>query len=295
MDKLDAMKTFVAVVNEGSFTQAADQLGFSPQLVSKYVGQLEERLAVRLLNRTTRRISLTEAGTLYFERAQTLIENFEETESLLGDYQTNAQGLLRVSAPVSFATLHLAPVVSQFHQRFPNIHIDLQLNDRKVSIIEEGFDVALRIGRLSDSSLVAKYLTPIRLVHCAAPSYLDKHGTPTHLEDLTHHRFLGYSYLEEAADQHLSKKPQTSHLTSNNGQLLAQYAIDGLGMMLQPTFIAGEAIAKGKLKVVLPEHEPAPLGLFAVYGHRKFLPSKIRCFIDFLDGYFGDTPYWDNF
>lgn len=292
MDKLEGMKTFIAVVNEGSFTQAAETLGISPQLVSKYVAQLEETLSVRLLNRTTRRINLTEAGTLYFERAQSLIDSFEETENLIGNLQNSAQGKLRVSAPVSFASLHLAPIIGKFHQTYPNIKVDLQLNDRKVSIVEEGFDVALRIGRLTDSTLVAKYLAPIRIVLSAAPAYLQKYGTPTHREELKQHTFLGYSYLEDNSGLQLGDQ---SHLTSNNGQLLAQYAMDGLGMILQPTFISGQAIAQGKLKLVLPELEPTPLGLYAVYSHRKFLPSKIRCFIDFLDGYFGSIPYWDEF
>jgi len=234
MDRIEAMRAFVAVVNEGTFTRAADRLDTSPQLVSKYVSQLEAHLGVRL------------------------------------------------------------------QKTHPAVGIDLQLNDRKVDIVEEGFDIALRIGQLKSSSLIAKRLAPVRLVLCASPAYLEQHGTPRHPRDLTHHRFLRYSYMNMDPGHPLQKwlhgrgHQNSGEMISNNGDVLVEAAIAGSGIVLQPTFIAGEAIKEGKLEILLPEYEPEPLALYAVYAHRQLLASKVRSFIDFIDGFFGDPPYWDK-
>ncbi|MDL0431651.1 LysR family transcriptional regulator [Marinobacter sp. TBZ242] len=301
MDRIDAMRAFVTVVNEGTFTRAADRLGLSPQLVSKYVSQLEQHLAVRLLNRTTRRIHLTEAGTRYHQRAQQVLNDIDDMENQLDDLQAQAQGLLRVSAPVSFAIRHMAPLLSEFQQAHPAVGIDLQLNDRKVDIVEEGFDIALRIGHLKSSSLIAKRLAPVRLVLCASPAYLEQYGTPERPEELSDHRYLRYSYMDMDAGHALQKwlqgsdRKDTGEMVSNNGDVLIEAAIAGAGIALQPTFIAGAAIREGKLKVILPEHEPEPMALYAVYAHRQLLASKVRSFIDFIDGFFGEPPYWDRF
>ena len=301
MDRIEAMRAFVAVVNEGSFTRAADRLETSPQLVSKYVSQLETHLGVRLLNRTTRRLNLTEAGTQYHQRARQVLTDIDDMEHQLGDLQTQAQGLLRISAPVSFAIRHLAPLLSEFQKAHPAVGIDLQLNDRKVDIVEEGFDIALRIGHLKSSSLIAKRLAPVRLVLCASPDYLKQHGTPQCPEELSHHRYLQYSYMDIEPGHPLQKWLQAGRqeseggMVSNNGDVLVEAAIAGAGIALQPTFIAGKAIREGKLKVILPEYEPQPMALYAVYAHRQLLASKVRSFIDFVDGFFGQTPYWDRF
>jgi DNA-binding transcriptional LysR family regulator len=301
MDRIDAMRAFIMVVTEGSFTRAAEHLEMSPQLVSKYVAQLEQHLGVRLLNRTTRRLHLTEAGTAYHQRAQQVLVEIDDMESQLGDLQTQARGLLRISAPVSFATRHLAPLLSDFQRAHPAVGIDLQLNDRKVDIVEEGFDIALRIGHLKSSSLIAKRIAPIRVVMCASPAYLKRHGTPRHPEDLKTHRYLRYSYMEQEAGDSLfrwlpDRAPHHGgYLVSNNGDVLVESAMAGAGIALQPTFIAGAAIKAGTLRVVLPEHEPKPMSLYAVYAHRQLLASKVRCFVDFMEGYFGNPPFWDRF
>lgn len=301
MDRIDAMRAFVAVVTEGSFSNAAAAMQLSPQLVSKYVSQLETKLTVRLLNRSTRKVSLTESGTHYFQHAQQVLLSIDEMEQQLGGLQQTPQGALRISAPVSFSIKHLARVVADFQAHYPLIDVDLQLNDRKVDIVEEGFDIALRIGQLKNSSLIAKHVAPIRLILCASPDYLKKHSIPRRPEDLKDHRYLHYSYMEmegkEAIYPWLRAKNtlRSAELCSNNGDVLVEAAIAGAGVALQPTFIASEAINKGKLIVLLPEYEPQPLGLYAVYAHRKLLPQKVRCFIDFIDGYFGSPPYWDNF
>ncbi len=301
MDRIDAMRAFVTVVSEGSFTRAADRLELSPQLVSKYVSQLEHHLGTRLLNRTTRKIHLTEAGARYHQRAQQVLNDIDDMENQLGDLQGEARGRLRISAPVSFAIRHMAPLLAEFQAAHPAVGIDLQLNDRKVDIVEEGFDIALRIGHLKSSSLIARRIAPVRLVMCAAPAYLARHGTPRQPEDLRDHRYLRYSYMDPEAGQPVFRWLQSqggsrdSELVSNNGDVLVEAAIAGAGIAIQPTFIAGEAIRDGKLRILLPDHEPEPLALYAVYAHRQLLASKVRSFIDFLDGYFGDPPYWDRF
>lgn len=300
MDRIDAMRAFVAVVTEGSFSNAANTLQLSPQLVSKYVSKLEEQLNTRLLNRTTRKVSLTEAGSHYFGHAQQILLSIDDMESKLGGLQQNPKGVLRISAPVSFALKHMAKLITDFQIHYPLVKVDLQLTDRKVDIVEEGFDVALRIGQLKSSSLIAKKVAPIRVMLCAAPDYLNKHGTPTQPEDIAEHRYLHYSYMnmdgKDDIYQLLKAKylKQGSELRSNNGDVLVDAAIAGAGIVLQPTFIISEALSSSKLVVVLPELEPEALGLYAVYAHRKLLPHKVRCFIDFVEGYYGTPPYWDE-
>lgn len=295
------MRAFVSVVTEGSFSRAAEVLQLSPQLVSKYVSQLEDKLNVRLLNRTTRRVNLTEAGMQYLQHAQQILASIDEMDQQLGGLHQNPKGTLRISAPVSFSIKHLAPLLAEFQKQYPLIDLDLQLNDRKVDVVDEGFDVVLRIGELKSSSLVAKHVAPVRVILCASPDYLKQHGTPTCPEDLKHHRYLHYSYMEmddrESIFPWLRSKniEKSGAFQSNNGDVLVEAAIAGAGIALQPTFIAGEAIRKGLLVPVLLDFEPKVIGLYALYAHRKLLASKVRCFVDFLDGYFGAPPYWDAF
>ncbi|WP_300426338.1 LysR family transcriptional regulator [uncultured Thalassolituus sp.] len=289
MDRIEAMRALVTVVAEGSFTAAASRLEMSPQLVSKYVGQLETHLGVRLLNRTTRQVHLTEVGTRYVQQARQILTDIEDMENQAGDDQSRARGLLRIAAPVSFASLHLAAPLVAFQQAHPEVGIDLQLNDRKVDIVNEGFDVALRIGHLKDSSLVAKRLATIRLAYCASPEYLRLFGTPESETALADHRFLQYSYTED--DRH---RALAAGFTCNNGEVLNNAAIAGAGIVLQPTFISGAALADGRLVEILQKEVPEPIALYAVYAHRTLVSSKIRLFIDFMGDYFGERPYWDR-
>lgn len=301
MDRFDTMKAFVSVAAEGSFTRAAEKLQLSNQLISKYVAQLENQLGVRLLNRTTRKVHLTEAGERCLEHSRQILESLSDMEGSLGQLHQKAQGLLHISAPVSFGCLHLAPLISDFHRRYPEVGVNLQVNDRKVDVLEEGFDLALRIGRLKDSSLVAKRITTIRLCLCAAPSYCEQHGTPKHPNELKPQHYLRYSYLDpvhEHSELMMALKRMDTNrkegVTSNNGDLLTQAAIRGDGYVLQPSFIVSSALQSEKLRILLPEYEPEPLALYAVYPHRKLLASKLRVFIDFIHDYFGDPPYWDQ-
>lgn len=299
MDSIDAMRAFVTVVNEGSFSKAANTLNLSPQLVSKYVSKLEEKLGTRLLQRTTRQVSVTEAGSQYFIHAQQVLLSIDDMAAQLSGLHQKPKGTLRISAPVSFALKHMAKLTTDFQHRYPDVTIDLQLNDRKVDIVEEGFDIALRIGELKSSSLVAKQIAPIRVVLCASPEYLQQHGTPSTLAELDNHRYLHYSYINMEATgeiyEYLKGRyfKQSSTFYSNNGDVLVESAVAGAGFVLQPTFIASEALSTGKLVPILPHYEPKPIHLYAVYAHKKLLPHKVRCFIDFLSDYYGSPPYWD--
>lgn len=302
MDKLLTMQAFVTVAKEGSFTKAAERLETSNQLVSKYVSQLEEQLGVRLFNRTTRRVHLTQEGEQCLQHAMHILESVHDMENHFGEIQNTAKGLLHISAPVSFSTLHLAPLIRDFKKQYPEVGVNLELSDRKVDVIEEGFDVALRIGHLKSSSLIAKKIAPVILVLCASPSYIKKYGNPTHPGDLNSSHFLRYSYMDYAASEHPLMKVlrDSSHhdqtgLVANNGEILMAAAIAGEGYILQPTFIVGEALKQGKLKTMLNDIELETMGLYAVYPHRKLLAPKLRAFVDFASSYFGDPPYWDDY
>ena len=301
MDRIDLFKTFTVVATEGSFTRAAEKLNTSNQLVSKYIAQLEKQLDVRLFNRTTRKIHLTEAGQQALQHAKHILESINDMEGQLGLFNTQAKGVLHVSAPVSFSTLHLSSCLGAFQHAHPNVQVNLQLNDRKVDVIDEGFDVALRAGQLSSSSLVAIKITNIRLVLCASPKYIEKYGMPMDPSELRPEHYLEYAYVNydnEASEliQALKANAQkfTPRLTANNGEVLTDVAKHDHGYVLQPTFIAHESIRKGELVSILDEFVPQPIALYAVYPHRKLVSNKLRVFIDFLKDYFEDTPYWDK-
>ncbi|MBT3135803.1 LysR family transcriptional regulator [Alteromonas sp. ALT199] len=301
MDKLSLLKTFRVVANEGSFTKAAEKLDTSNQLVSKYIAELEKQLDTRLFNRTTRKIHLTEAGRQCLQHADIILESVNDMESQLGLLNSEAKGVLHVSAPVSFATLHLAGALSAFQQAHSNVSINLQLNDRKIDVIDEGFDVAIRAGYLASSTLIAKKITTIKLALCASPAYLKKYGTPEHPNDLKPEHYLEYSYVNYENDKSAliaalkaSAQKVTPKLTANNGEVLANVAKQGEGYVLQPTFIVGKALKNGELVSILNEFVPQAISLYAVYPHRKLISNKLRVFIDFLSNYFGDIPHWDK-
>ena len=298
MDKLTTMKTFLAVVQEGSFSKAADKLDISPQLVSKYISALEDNLRTRLLHRTTRKVSVTEAGNQYYQRCQQVIIDIEDMENSLNNLSENVSGVLSISAPMSFGTKHLAGLLVDFQKQYPNLKLDLRLTDQYVDIVEQGIDIALRIGVLKNSTLIAKKIAPIHLAVFASPDYLKRHGTPQTLLDLQSHNYLRYSHSEPTkrlfgVNELKSELKLESNFVANNGDLLLNTAIAGGGIAMQPTFIAGEALAQGKVVRILNDYEPDPMGLYMVYANRQFLPSKVRSFVDFASDFYGDTPYWD--
>ncbi|MBH0015855.1 LysR family transcriptional regulator [Pseudoalteromonas sp. NZS71_1] len=298
MDKLTTMKTFLAVVQEGSFSKAADKLDISPQLVSKYISALEDNLRTRLLHRTTRKVSVTEAGNQYYQRCQQVVIDIEDMENSLNNLSENVSGVLSISAPMSFGTKHLAGLLVDFQKQYPNLKLDLRLTDQYVDIVEQGIDIALRIGVLKNSTLIAKKIAPIHLAVFASPDYLERHGTPQTLLDLQSHNYLRYSHSEPTkrlfgVNELKSELKLESNFVANNGDLLLNTAIAGGGIAMQPTFIAGEALAQGKVVRILNDYEPDPMGLYMVYANRQFLPSKVRAFVDFTSDFYGDTPYWD--
>ena len=299
MDTIDGMRTFVSVVSNGSFSRAAERLNMSPQLVSKYVGQLETRLRARLLNRSTRHLSTTEAGQAYYGRCQQVLADIAEMESAVGEMTIEARGSLRISAPMSFGVLHLTRAIVDYQDAHPDVDIDLNLNDRVVDIVNDGFDIAIRIALLGSSSLVARKLAPVRLVVSGAPRYFQKWGVPETPEQLSDHNCLDYSYFSDH-DVWRFEREGKSHsvringrFSANNGDALRQSAIAGVGILLQPTFIVGDDIRAGRLQVVLGKYRVKELGLYAVYAHRHYLSAKVRTFVDFMADYCESPPHWD--
>ena len=299
MDTLDGMRTFVAVVSEGSFSRAAERLKMSPQLVSKYVAQLESRLGARLLNRSTRRLSVTEVGQAYYERCGDVLADIDEMEIAVGDAAAAAHGTLRINAPMTFGTMHLSTAIAGYQGGQPGVAVDLTLDDRVVDIVSEGYDIAIRIGRLRESSLVARKLAPVRLVVCASPDYLVARGVPGTPQDLKDHDCLQYTLSSHADRWQFSEGGETHDVQvagsflANNGDAIRLAALAGRGVALQPTFIVGDDIRAGRLQRVLQDYDVAPMGVYAVYAHRKYLSGKVRTFVDYLDDYFGSPPYWE--
>ena len=301
MDKLEAMNAFAKVIAAGSYAEAARRLGLTRSAVSKAVMELESLMGVRLLDRTTRRVAPTEAGRAYYERCVAILAEVEETEIEVSRQHEAPRGVLRINAPMSFGTRYLGAAVADFMARYPDLRIELILNDRFIDPLEEGVDVTVRIGALADSSLIARRLAPARLVLAAAPQYLKQHGMPQAPEDLAAHACLTYGHMAAAQRWTLTRDgaavtvPVTSRLCSNNGDVLREAALSGIGITNLPTFLIGPDIAAGRLEVVLPETRPSPLGIFALYAPNRYLAAKTRVFIDFLIGRFGETPEWDAF
>jgi DNA-binding transcriptional LysR family regulator len=292
MDTHTAMATFAKVVELGSFAAAADKLQQARSVVTRQVAYLEEKYGARLLNRTTRKLSLTDAGQAFYDRVRPIINEMQELEEALRNDGGTPTGRLRVSAPVSFGILHLGPIVSDFLDKYPDIMIDLDLNDRVVDLVEEGFDVAIRIGTLQESSLVARALAPQELVLCAAPAYLARHGMPRNPDDLKQHRCLHYAYFSSGSEWRFDKDGQSWNvrvpvsLRANNGDILCAAAMAGQGVILEPTFLVEQALQDGRLVRLLPDYSRPAIKMYAVYPHRRHLSAKVRSFVDHLERYF---------
>lgn len=299
MDQLIGMRVFTMIVDKGGFAPAADALGMSKTMVSKHLAAMEDRLGVRLLNRTTRKVGLTEVGSEYLQRCQDILQLVDEADGRLMESGSHPRGLLRVNAPVNFSELHLAPCIADYRRLCPDVELDLVVNDRVIDLIEEGFDLAVRIGRLKDSSLVARRLAPARIVLAAAPSYLAERGVPTRPEDLTHHDCLLYAYSSERDEWEFDGEGGAQRIrvkgpfSSNNGGILMQAAIDGQGIVALPTFIAGQALRDGRLVEVLASFKPQDRAIYAVFPANRHLSPKVRSFVDFLVARFGGRPYWE--
>lgn len=296
MNPFDEMQHFVRIVEAGSISAAAEQLGVAKSGVSRRLAELEKRLGSRLLNRTTRRSSLTEEGRSYYEGAVRLLSNLGELESLVANSQTALEGRLKIAAPLSFGLAHLTPAIEAFARAHPGVRIDVDFSDRLVDLVAQNFDLAVRIAELGDSSLRARRLCPIRLILCASPLYLERHGLPASPADLGDDQVLHYDIGGGAAmrlggERVAAVRPR---FTANNGDFLRDMAIAGHGVVLTPTFIVWQALARGELVPLLADFWPPPLNAYAVYPQGRYLPRRARVFIDFLASRFGEDPYWDQ-
>lgn len=300
MDRFLTIQAFTRVVDAGGFAAAAREMGLSRSVVNKYVITLENELGTQLLRRSSRQVSPTEAGIAFYDRTVSILNELDEAFAAVTQLQEKPRGNLRINAPMTFGSLHLAPMVADFMALYSDVHIELVLNDRFVDPIEEGFDVTLRIAEPSPStSLISREIVPIRRVLCASPAYLEAHGEPQEPKDLRQHRCLHYGYQETGNQWKLSgsRGEMSVHINcvmwSNNGDSLKQVALRDQGIALLPTFIVGDELQLGRLRTVLNEHQPPAIALSALYPRHRHLSAKTRLFIEFLLDRFGDDPYWD--
>ena len=294
---LQQLSSFLAVVRAGSFVGAADATGLSKAAVSRHVAELEAHLGVRLLHRTTRRLSLSEDGQRFHERAVELVAQLQELEAETASTGGEASGLLRINAPLSFGNLHLAPLWPAFLEANPRLAIDVTLNDRVVDLVEEGYDAAVRITNRLDPSLVSRRLATTRVVLCASPAYLAAHGTPAHPRELAAHQVFAYSYAA-GGDDWTFRGPDgdvtvrvAPRIRTNSGDTCRTVALQHQGIVLQPDFIVGADLARGTLVELMPEYRSNELGVHVVYATRKHLPMKTRRLIDHLVEAFA-SPRW---
>jgi len=301
MDRLRALEVFVEVVKRDGFARAAEALGTSPANVTRYISDLEAHLQTRLLNRSSRWMSLTSSGEALFERARSILDDVAEAEAIVSSAALQPHGVLRVNAPLSFGVLHLAPLWAKFMRLYPDVRLEVALIDRVVDIVEEGYDMAVRISRAGSASHVARKLATSRNVLCAAPEYLQQRGMPRTPAELLQHDGIGYSYavnadewaiLDAAGQVHTIKMPCVMH--TNNGDTARAAALGGLGIIWQPTFLIGDDLRSGRLQRVLPEYHLPDMDVLAVYPSRRHLSAKVRVMIDFLVRELEGTPPWDR-
>lgn len=298
MKNLHDMAVFARVAATGSMTKAAEDMRLSPAVVSKSIKRLEEQLGTRLLQRTTRKIALTETGRGFYERLLPVLAGAEEAQAFVEGRATQIRGRLKVSAPTSFGRMHIAPHLNGFMNDYPALDIELVLSDTFVDIVGEGFDLAIRIGELHDSTLVARKLARVRRILCASKSYVAEHGVPTSLSDLDNHICLpahnGEHWRLEGPEGPISFRPH-GRLTTNSSEVVREALISGMGIALRSTWDIGPELSRGEVVQILNKYESASdVGLFAVYPTRNFLPGKVRMFIEFLVGLYGPAPYWDR-
>lgn len=299
MDGFSAIPVFVAVVECDGFSSAARKLGVSKSAVSKRITSLENKLGVQLLYRTTRRLSLTEAGEHYYQNAVKALRFASEAEDAVIQRQAQPQGRLRINTPMSFGRLHIAPLIPRFLERYPEIQIDMVMDDRVVDLIEGRFDIAIRGGDLPDSSLVARKLAPMHSMICASPDYIARHSMPQVPAELVDHNCLHFSYT--MSEWSFTKQGEeevvraTGNYLVNNGEALREVLLRGMGIGRAPTFIVGSDIAAGRLVQVLPDYRMPTKALYALFPERQHLPAKVRVFIDFVvERLGGEMPYWDQ-
>jgi DNA-binding transcriptional LysR family regulator len=294
---LQQLASFIAVVNAGSFVGGAEAIGLSKAAVSRQVAELEARLGVRLLHRTTRRLSLTDDGQRFFARAVELLADAGELEAETSSSSGEATGVLRINAPLTFGNLHLAPLWPAFLAANPKVALDITLNDRVVDLVEEGYDVAVRITNLGSSQLVSRRLATTRIVLCASPAYLAAHGAPSHPHELAAHQVISYAYWTGGDDWRFdgpegeARVRVRPRIHTNSGDTCRLAALHGQGVILQPDFLVGDDLRRGDLIELLPDWRSIELGIHALYASRKHLPMKTRRLVDFLVEAFA-APAW---
>ena len=300
MDRITSMSVFVAAAEAGSLTAAARRFGLSASMAGKHVSAIEAELNVRLMQRSTRQLSLTDVGKAYYARCKRILEEFEEATREASDTQQTVRGVLRVAAPVTFGAMHLGDVVARYLDQHPEVSVEIKLSDRYVDLLAEGIDVAIRIGRLHDSDLVARRLAPCRMVLCASPNFLARHGVPISVEAVRQAPRLVFSEAVSVGDWTLTDPDGRSHvidgpvrMATNNTQMLLSAALGGAGITYGPSFVFGQHIASGDLVALLPDHRSADLAIHAVYPTARHVSLKLRRFIDHLGASFGGTPPWD--
>lgn len=301
MDNLEDIAVFVKVVDVGSFTGAAEALDTSQSAVSRSVTRLEQKLGVRLLNRTTRRINLTEAGTELYRKAAAALTQIDDAQLDIARYQAEPRGTLRISAPTSFTVLQLRRRLARFLERYPHVTLDLVLEDHVVDLVEDGYDAAIRVGTLSSSTLIARRLAPCQQVFCASPSYLERHGAPEVVEDLAKHNCIVYTLGRDARlwrviaeDGREVQLPVRGNAYVNSGLLELAFAIEGTGIALLPTFYVGDALREGKLVRVLERVKVPEIGVYLVYPDRRNLLPKLKALLDFLVESFAGEADWEH-
>jgi DNA-binding transcriptional LysR family regulator len=299
-DPLNEISVFAKVVASGSLSAAARELGLSPAMVSRRLAGLEARLGVRLLNRTTRSLHLTDEGASYYESCSRVLAEIENANASVSAGRQEPQGVLRVALPAAFGNQYVAPLVPQFAALHPAVHLSLSLSDRSVNVVEDGFDLAIRIAALADSSLAARKLAPNRRVVCASPEYLRRHGPPRTPEDLAEHNCLIASDFSATWDY---KDPRgvsgsvrvNGRYVCDNWEVLREWALAGMGIALKSTWDVRRHLESGALVSLLPGYSfDSDVAIYAVYPHRRHLPAKTRAFIDFLASSFGPEPFWDR-
>ena len=300
MDRLRAFEVFASVVSRGSFTRAADALDTSPANVTRYVNELEAHLGTRLLNRSSRKLSLTESGEALYERSKSILEEVADAEALASSATLQPRGRLRINAPVSFGIRHLAPLWPRFMQRYPDVELDIALSDRVVDIVEEGYDLAIRISRSGSATHAARKLASSRNIVCASPAYVKAHGQPDRPADLVGHRCLGYTYAATANEWHFVDEQGRPHavkvnyvMHANNGDTAREAAIAGQGVIWQPAFLVGEDLREGRLVPLLPGYRMPDIDVLAVYPSRRHVSAKVRVMVDFLVEAFRDALPWE--
>ena len=300
MDRFEEMRNFVRIVDAGSITRAADTTHIAKSAISRRLSELEDRLNVQLINRTTRRMTLTDAGRRFYDESQRILGDLEDVEGQLNLSETSLTGRIRLAAPSAFGLAHLTPAITEFAKIHPELKFEIDFNDRHIDLIEDGFDLALRISKLADSRMMARRLAPVSGLVLASPSYWDKHGRPKKPEDLSKHPCIEYAYRSHSGWRYESPRGKTGSvrinevMSANHANFIRDAAIAGLGIVLQPTFICNQAIEEGLLEPVLMQYRWIDLELFAIYPNTRHLPNRIRVFIDYLVELWGDEPYWDE-